>query len=220
LTTKGFRAKISQLDCFYINANEKDIRSFMIFQLWIRKAVSACVLLAVFTTTSMVALAGSGRVAAELTVSGKALNGEAPVVLVNGEPSKNGRSIFSSSTIETPEETTAVVSIGRTGRLELDPKTTVNVIFDDQSISAELTAGKLTVVGSLDAVKVRTNDGKVTTLQAGDSITASGEPAAKRQGGGSDKWWIWVVVAAGAAAAVIIAVAASNDDDDVVSPNR
>ena len=191
----------------------------MIFQLWIRKAVSACILLAVFTTTSMVALAGSGRVAAELTVSGKALNGEAPVVLVNGEPSKNGRSIFSSSTIETPEETTAVLNIGRTGRLELEPNTTVNVIFDDQSINAELTAGKLTVVGSLGTVKVRTNDGKVTTLQAGDSITASGESAAK-QSSSKKNWWIWVVVAAGAAAAVLIAVAASNDDDDVVSPNR
>lgn len=192
----------------------------MILQLWIRKAVSACVLVTVFTATSMVALAGPGRVAAELTVSGKALNGDAPIVLVNGEPSKNGRSIFSSSTIETPEETTAVLNIGRTGRLELDPNTTVNVVFDDQSVNAELTAGKLTLVGSLGTVKVRTNDGKITTLQAGDSITASGESAAKRQSGGSDKWWIWVVVAAGAAAAILIAVAASNDDDDVVSPNR
>ena len=192
----------------------------MIFQLWARKAVCACVLFAVFMTTSMVALAAPGRVAAELTVSGKALNGETPVVLVNGESSRNGRSIFSSSTIETPEETTAVLNLGRTGRLELDPNTTVNVIFDDESVNAELTAGKLTVVGSLGTVKVRTNDGKIATLQPGESITASGE-AAKRQTGGSNKnWWIWVVVAAGAAAAVLIAVAASNDDDNVVSPNR
>lgn len=191
----------------------------MIFQLWTRKAVSACVLIAVFTATSMVALASPGRVAAELTVSGKALDGEAPVVLVNGEPSKNGRSIFSSSTIETPEETTAVLNIGRTGRLELDPNTTVNVIFDDRSVNAELTAGRLTVVGSLGTVKVRTNDGKITTLQPGDSITASGE-AAKRQSGGSNNWWIWVVVAGGAAIAVLIAVAASNNNDSVVSPNR
>jgi len=191
----------------------------MVFQLWIRKALSACVLITVFTATSMVALAGPGRVAAELTVSGKALNGEAPVVLVNGEPSRNGRSIFSSSTIETPEETTAAMNIGRTGRLELDPKTTVNVIFDDKTVNAELTAGKLTVVGSLGTVKVRTNDGKITTLQAGDSITASGQAAAKRQTG-SDNWWIWVVVAGGVAAAVLIAVAASNNDDNVVSPNR
>lgn len=191
----------------------------MVFQLWIRKALSACVLITVFTATSMVALAGPGRVAAELTVSGKALNGEAPVVLVNGEPSRNGRSIFSSSTIETPEETTAALNIGRAGRLELDPKTTVNVIFDDKTVNAELTAGKLTVVGSLGTVKVRTNDGKITTLQAGDSITASGQAAAKRQTG-SDNWWIWVVVAGGVAAAVLIAVAASNNDDNVVSPNR
>jgi hypothetical protein len=166
----------------------------------------------------MVALAGPGRVAAELTVSGKALDGEAPVVLVNGEPSKNGRSIFSSSTIETPEETTAVLNIGRTGRLELDPNTTVDVIFDDESVNAELTAGRLTVVGSLGTVKVRTNDGKTTILKAGDSITASGEAAA-RQSSGSKNWIIWVVIA-GVAVAVLIAVAASNNDDSVVSPNR
>ncbi len=192
----------------------------MIFQLWIRKAVSACVLIAVFTATSMVALAGLGRVAAELTVSGKGMNGEAPVALVNGEPSKTGRSIFTSSTLQTPEETTAALNIGRTGRLELDPNTTVNVIFDDISVDAELTAGKLTLVGSLGTVKVRTNDGKITTLQAGDSITASGESAAKKQSSGSNKWLIVVLVAAGAAAAVLIAVAASGDDDSVVSPNR
>ena len=192
----------------------------MIFQLWTRKAVSACVLIAVFTTTSMVALAGPGRAAAELTVSGKGINGEAPVALVNGEPSKTGRTIFTSSTLQTPEETTAALNIGRTGRLELDPNTTVNVIFDDMSVEAELTAGKLTVVGSLGTVKVRTNDGKITTLQAGDSITASGESAAKKQSSGSNKWLIIALVAAGAAAAVLIAVAASGDDDSVVSPNR
>ena len=147
----------------------------MIFQLWIRKAVSACVLIAIFMTTSMVALAGPGRTAAELTVSGRALNGEAPVVLVNGEAAKSGRTIFTSSTIATPEETTAVISIGKTGRIELDPNSNLNLIFDEKSVDAELTSGKLTVLGSLGTVKVRTNDGKTTILQAGESITASGQ---------------------------------------------
>ena len=193
----------------------------MNLQLWIRKSVSACVLAAIFTTSSMIALASSGRVAAELTVIGGPANGE-NVVFVNGEPAKSGRSIFSSTTVSTPDETSAVLSIAKMGRLQLDPNSSVNVVFDDKSVDAELTSGRLTASGSLGTVKVRTNDGKTTVLKAGESITASGQATPGRQTGGkSENWWIWAVVAGAAAAIIIIAVAASGDDDDpVVSPNR
>ncbi|NOT49569.1 MAG: hypothetical protein HOP17_17735, partial [Acidobacteria bacterium] len=140
-------------------------------------------------------------------------------VMVNGEASKSGRSIFSSSTITTPDETTATLGIGKAGRLELDPNSSVNVVFDDSSVDAELTSGQLTVLGSLGTVKVRTNDGKTTTLNSGDSITASGQAQSKKSGG-SKNYWIWALVAAGAAVAIIIAVSQSNNNDTVVSPNR
>lgn len=166
----------------------------------------------------MVALAGSGRIAAELTVFGKTLNGEAPVAIVNGEAAKSGRSIFSSSSVATPDGTTAVLSIGKTGRLELGPNSSVNVVFDDGSVDAELTSGRLTVLGSLGTVKVRTNDGKVTALNSGESITASGQ-AAKQGGSGSNYTWVWVVVGIGVAVAVLIAISQSNNND-TVSPNR
>lgn len=192
----------------------------MIRRLLIRKVVTACVLTAILTTTSMVALAAPGRVAAELTVSGRTSNGEAPAVLVNGEPSKSGRSIFSSSTITTPEEATAQINIGRTGRIELSPNSSMNLIFDDKSVDAELSSGKLTVLGSLGTVKVRTNDGKTTTLNPGESINASGQAQGSRQSsGGSDDYLIWLIIGAAAAVAVIIAVSQSSDDDNV-SPNR
>jgi hypothetical protein len=193
----------------------------MKFQFLIRKAITACALTALFTTTSMVALAAPGRVVAELTVSGKAQNGEAPVAFINGEASKSGRSVFSSSTVSTPEETTAVLGIARTGRIELAPNSSVNVVFDDETVDAELTAGTLTVLGALGTVSVRTNDGKTTVLNPGESISAGGNTSAKRQTTTSDKTWIWLLVAGGAAAAIIIAVSASgNGDDSVVSPNR
>ena len=54
-------------------------------KLWIRKALSLCLSVAILATYSMVALAGPRKVAGELTVSGKDINGEAPFVLVNGE---------------------------------------------------------------------------------------------------------------------------------------
>lgn len=167
----------------------------------------------------MVALAGPGRIAAELTVSGKILNGEAPVVMVNGEASKSGRSIFSSSTVTTPDDTSAILNIGKTGRLELGPNSSVNVVFDESSVDAELTSGGLTVLGASGTVKVRTADGKTTTLGAGESITASGESQKRRRAGKNDAL-IWILVGGGIAVAILIAVSQSNNDNSVVSPNR
>jgi hypothetical protein len=192
----------------------------MKFQFLFRKAVAACALTAVLTATSMVALASPGRVAAELTVSGRSANGEDPVVFVNGEPSKSGRTVFSSSTVSTPEEITAVLGIARTGRIELAPNSSVSLVFDDETVDAELTSGTLTVLGSLGTVNVRTNNGRTTVLNPGESISAEGDPSARRQSSSKDKAWIWLLVAGGAAAAIILAVSASGNGDSVVSPNR
>ncbi|MGD9564091.1 MAG: hypothetical protein AB7F88_15230 [Pyrinomonadaceae bacterium] len=192
----------------------------MSFLFFTRKAITVCALTTLFTATSMVALAASGPVAAELTVSGHGLNGEAPVALVNGEESKSGRTVFSSSVISTPGETTATLSIGKAGRLELSPNSSVNVVFDDRTIEAELTEGTLTVLNSEGTVNVRTNDGRTTVLNPGESISAAGNTSAKQTSSKKDKTWIWILVAGGAAAAILIAVAASNSDDSVVSPNR
>lgn len=189
----------------------------MIRQLWIRKALTTCVFTALFTTTSMVALANSGRIAAELTVSGKIVNGETPVVLVNGESAKSGRSVFSYSTIATPDETSAVISMGKAGQIELAPNSSLNLTFDDNTVNGELNAGRLTVLGTLGTVNIRTIDGKTTTLKAGEAILASGK-AQTKTGGGSN-WWIWAVVAVGAAAVVLIAVSQSSNNN-VVSPIR
>lgn len=189
----------------------------MIFKLRIRETLTACVFVALLTTTSMVASANSGRIAAELTVSGKNVNGETPVVLVNGESARSGRSIFPSSTISTPDDTSAVISMGKAGQIELGPNSSLNLTFDDRSVNGELNAGRLTVLGSLGTVSVRTVDGKTTTLKAGEEIEASGKAQTKTSG--SSNYWIWAVVAAGAVAVVLIAVS-QGGGNDVVSPNR
>ena len=165
----------------------------------------------------MVALANSGRIAAELTVTGRNINGETPAVIVNGESAKSGRSIFPSSIITTPDDTSAVISMGLTGQIELGPNSTLNLTFDDKSVDGDLSAGRLTVLGSLGTVNISTVDGKTTTLKAGEEILASGK--AQTKSGGGSNWWIWAVVAAGAAAVVIIAVSQSSNNN-VVSPTR
>jgi hypothetical protein len=42
----------------------------------------------------MVGLASPDKMVGELTVAGKAVNGEIPVVTVNGEAAQSGRAIF------------------------------------------------------------------------------------------------------------------------------
>jgi len=64
-------------------------------KLWIQKALSMCLVVAIIATYSMVALASSEKAAGELLVTGKSINGETPFVTVNGETAKTGRSVFS-----------------------------------------------------------------------------------------------------------------------------
>ena len=189
----------------------------MIRNFWIRKSLTACVFTAVLTTTSMVALADSGRIAAELIVSGNNVNGEPPSVVVNGEAARSGRSIFPSSTITTPEDASAVINMGKAGQIELAPNSSLNLTFDERSVNGDLNAGRLTVLGSLGTVNIRTIDGKTTTLKTGEEVEASGKAQTKAAGGSN--WWIWAVVAAGAAAVVLIAVSQSSNNS-VVSPTR
>ena len=199
----------------------------MISKLWIRKAFSTCLCVVLLTAYSMVGLANTGKVAGEIVVSGKNVGGESPSVLVNGVAAKSGRSIFSSSTIATPEGTSAVVNMGKAGKVELAPNTTLALSFDDASITGDLTAGKLTVLGTSGALNITTIDGKTSLLNAGQTIMASGQaqddpPAA----GGGSNWWIFAVIIGGAAAGIIYAATQADNRVDVggnstvVSPTR
>lgn len=195
-------------------------------KLWIRKALSLCLSVAILATYSMVALAGPRKVAGELTVSGKDINGEAPFVLVNGEAARSGRSIFSTSTITTQEATGAIVNLGKLGKLELAPATSLTVTFDENGVAADLTSGLVSVFGTSDKVTVKTLDGKTVQLSAGQSVAASGklqDDDDKDSGGGA--WWIWAAVFGGAAAALVWTAISDdevnlNDGGVIISPTR
>jgi hypothetical protein len=186
-----------------------------------------CLMVAVLATYSMVALAGTDRIAGELTVTGSGMNGETPSVTVNGETARSGRSIFSSSIITTPANASAVINLGKIGIIELAPNTSFSVSFNDKSVSGELTAGKLTVLGAANAVSVKTAAGQTIDLMAGESVNAAGRAQDDdATNGGGTAWWVWALVFGGAAAAVL--VAAVNADNKVnlggtavtVSPSR
>jgi hypothetical protein len=173
----------------------------------------------------MVGLASPDKMVGELTVSGKAVNGETPIVKVNGEAAQSGRAIFSSSTITTSESSSAIINLGKIGRIELAPNTTISVSFNEKGLNGELLAGKVTAL-SADNVSIKTPDGKVTKLNAGQSMTASAQQTDDDDNDGGAAWWIFALILGGAAAAVVIAATSDNNDLQlgggtvVVSPSR
>jgi hypothetical protein len=189
----------------------------------IRKALSLSLIVAIYATYSMVALAGTERIAGELLISGKNSS-----VRVNGETAQSGRSIFSTSTISTPADTSAIINLGKLGRLELAPNTTANISFNDKGINGDLLSGKITVLGTTGAVNINTAEGKTVKLNAGESV--SSDPAKQddddaHKVGGVD-WWIWAAIFGGAVAGVVIAATSDNNrvslggGTTVVSPSR
>jgi hypothetical protein len=197
-------------------------------KLWIRKALSMCLSVAVLATYSMVALAGPGKAAGELAVSGKNINGETPFVFVNGEVARSGRSVFSGSTITTSESTNAVINLSKLGKIELAPNTVLNLTFDEKGISGALTSGTVSVLGAAENVNITTPNGKTVQLSAGQSVSAAGMKDDDKDDDddhGGAAWWIWGGVF-GAAAVIILWTALSDSDINVgtggtvISPTR
>ncbi len=197
-------------------------------KLLIRKALSMCLVVATIAAYSMVALASSERVVGELLITGKSTNGTAPLVKVNGEAAETGRSVFSSSTIATPENANAVVNLGKLGKIELAPNTTLTLTFGENGISGNLLAGQVTALNTSGSVTITLPGGKTATLNAGESAAANGNAQTsdddKKSGGGA--WIIWALVLGGAAAGIIIAATTNNNNlqvgggSTIISPTR
>ena len=133
------------------------IRQFRIF-------TAFCLTLAVFTVSSMVALAGTGDKSAtgEITVSAATSNGETPFALINGEQATSGQTMFSNSTIATNENSSVNIKLGKLGFVSLTPNSNLNLTFGDNKISGNLTAGQVRVIGNDGVeVKIQTPEGIV-----------------------------------------------------------
>ena len=199
-------------------------------KLWIHKALSTCLVVALIATSSMVALANSERIAGELTVSGKSINGETPFVKVNGETAQNGRSIFSSSTVATPTDANAIINLGKIGKIELAPNTTLALSFDQNGINGELLAGQITVLSSSKSVSVKMLDGSTVMLNAGEAAAATTGKARQDDDDDGDSGGagllLFALILGGAAVGLIIAATTDNNNIElggsatIVSPNR
>jgi len=203
-------------------------RRTMNSKLWIRKALSMCLVVATILTYSMITLANTERIAGEILVTGNSASGQTSSVKVNGELAQSGRSIFSASTIATPENAGAVISLGRIGKIELAPNTTLALSFSEKGISGDLSTGRVTVLNAADGVVINTVGGKLVTLNSGDSASAANAPQddTTSDNDGGSAGLIWALILGGAAAGIIIAARTDNNrislggGSTVISPTR
>jgi ferric-dicitrate binding protein FerR (iron transport regulator) len=84
-------------------------------------------------------------------------------VTVNGTNAISGATVFSDSTVTTAKGSSAVVSLGKLGRVEVLPESTMKLSFTDSSIKVSmLDAGRVRVSSSSSvAATATTRDGEV-----------------------------------------------------------
>ena len=194
------------------------------------RRISLVCLIAVFLAAQSVTILAADKIAGDLTVTGQTVNGTKPIVTVNGESAVSGRSVFSSSVIETFENSGAVVGIGKKGKIEAAADTKFTISFDAENVRCDLVTGSLTVVDSVHKVAVKLPDGRVIELGAGETANAANNNASAKSSApataGGATWLPWAIVVGGAATAIIIGAAVGGNGIQlsgnaiVVSPTR
>ncbi len=99
-----------------------------------RKFTTLLTLAAVWCVYSTVAFALPKDLAGEITVTGQ--------VTVNGQTAVSNSTVLSGSTIVTGSDSSAVVSLGKTGRIEVLANSNLTLSFTDSSIIGTLSEGK------------------------------------------------------------------------------
>lgn len=123
----------------------------------LRKFISITTLAAVWCVYSMVAFALPKDSAGEITVTGQ--------VTVNGQSAVSNSTILSGSTIVTGADSSAVVSLGKTGRIEVLANSNLTLTFSETSIVGTLSEGKYRI----------SNSAGVSTTMATNAATVIGD---------------------------------------------
>lgn len=120
----------------------------------IRKSITLLTAVAVWCVYSTVAFAQVRDVTGEVTVTGQ--------VTVNGQTAVSNSTVISGSTIVTGANSSAVVSLGKAGRVELSADTNLTLKFSDNSITGVLSQGMARVSNAAGvAATVTTKDATI-----------------------------------------------------------
>jgi hypothetical protein len=178
---------------------------------WIRKVLSMCLVVATIATYSMTVLANSEKIAGEILIIGNTGNGQNPLVKVNGETAQSGRSVFSASTIATSDKASAIVNLGKIGKIELEPNTILSLSFDERGISGNLAAGRVTVLNALDNVTVNIPSGETVFLSTGQSASAASDKSKTGDDDNNGHLILYAAIVGAAVAAIIFAATTDNN---------
>ncbi len=87
------------------------------------------------------------------------------VVTVNGTNANSGATVFSDSTVTTAKGSSAVVSLGKLGRVEVYPDSTAQLSFTDTSITVSMLSAGRVRVSSSSGVNATTStpDGQIVS---------------------------------------------------------
>ena len=172
--------------------------------LWIRQALAMCLTVTVFVTYSMAAVGGSRKLAGEILISGTSVSGTTPSAIVNGETVKSGRTIFSTSTVSTPDGVTATLKLAKAGIIELAPNTSIVVSFDEENVAGTINSGVVRVLSAQNGVSMTIAGGETLTLLAGEAASATGKAQVDDDDNdGGAAWWGWALIFGGAAVGII-----------------
>ncbi len=114
----------------------------------IRKSVTLTTLAAVWCVYSMVAFAVTVDTPGEISVSGQ--------VTINGQPAVSNATVLSGSVISTGANSSAVVSLGKLGRIEVSSDSIMTLNFGTNNIIAVVDAGKVRVSSSVGTATTAT----------------------------------------------------------------
>ncbi|HYJ90139.1 MAG TPA: hypothetical protein VEV84_02420 [Pyrinomonadaceae bacterium] len=129
----------------------------------IRKLVTLATMVAVWSVYSMVAIAAPNGSVAEISITGQ--------VTVNGQAVVSNSVLMSGSTIVTGPDSTATISLGKTGRIEVLGGSNINLQFTDTSIVGIISIGKVRVSSAAGVATTITSKDAVAIADAGQADT-------------------------------------------------
>jgi len=88
-------------------------------------------------------------------------------VKVNGTSAISGATVFSDSTVTTAARSSAVVSLGKLGRVEILPESTMTLKFTDTSVSVAMLSQGRVRLSSSSGVSATTKDGSIIGISKG-----------------------------------------------------
>jgi hypothetical protein len=129
----------------------------------IRKSITFLAIFAVWSVSSMVALAAPTDATGVINVTGQ--------VTVNGQPAVSNSTFVSGGTIATGADSTAVVSLGKSGRVELLADSALTLKFTEGSIIGIMSAGKARVSNAAGVATTFTTKDATILADAGQANT-------------------------------------------------